>query len=57
MAALTFRLELTLAWPGAGEVGRDDETPSERNGVDGSLMEKSLGDATGEPSGPPASFS
>lgn len=55
---LTFRLELTLAWPGAGEVGRDDDMPSDRNGVLGSLMEISLDEgATGEPSGPPMSFS
>jgi hypothetical protein len=32
--------------------------PSDRNGLVGSLMEKSLDEgATGEPSGPPTSFS
>jgi hypothetical protein len=55
---LTFRLELTLAWPGAGEVGRDVDMPSDRNGVLGSLIENSLDEgATGEPSGPRTSFS
>lgn len=55
--ALAFRLELTLVWPAAGEAGRDDDIPSERNGVVGNLIEISFGGATGEPSGPAASFS
>lgn len=38
-------------------MGRDDDMPSERKGEVGSLIEKSLGGATGEPSGPTESFS
>lgn len=51
MLALTFRLELTRACPGFGEVGRDEDMPSDKKGVEGSLMEKSFGESEmGEPS-------
>lgn len=39
---LTLRLELTRVWPGLGEVGREDDIPSDKKGVVGSLMENSL---------------
>ena len=45
-------------WLGLGDVGREVETPSDRNGVGGSLIEKSLGGlAAGGPLSPGASFS
>lgn len=54
---LTLRLELTLAWPAAGEPGRDVDNPSDMSGVVGSLMENSFGGMTGEPSSIMDSFS
>lgn len=54
---LAFRVEPIREWP--GDVGREDESPaSDRKGVVGSLMEKSLGEGeAGEAPSPLASFS
>lgn len=54
---LAFRAELIREWP--GDVGREDDRPaSDRNGVVGSLMEKSFGDTdAGEAPLPLVSFS
>lgn len=45
-------------WLGFGEVGREDERPSDKNGVLGNLMENSLGEVdAGDPLSAAPSFS